>query len=106
MALAQKELAKRHSALVPGPQDVQRAELSLQAMGHPGWDMFHVHVQEMIAEDEARLSKLKDTWAMAYTDATNDAALHQQVAGMIGRISALKEVLAYLPGLVRAAQKD
>lgn len=55
--LLRAEKTKRRLHVVP--DDPQKAELALQVLGHPGWQMYHTHICQLITTTTASLEDLK-----------------------------------------------
>ena len=101
MELAQKEAAKRHIRPVPTAKDIKQAELAMNVMGHPAWDAFHIHLQELAQDATNTLAEIKDRWATALQVSP---VLHEQALAHQARINTLKEIMDYLPTLVKKVQ--
>ena len=103
MELAQKEAAKRHIRPVPTAKDIKQAELAMNVMGHPAWDAFHIHLQGLVQDATNTLEEIKDRWANSLPSPQYEV-LHHQAAVYQARINTLKEIMDYLPTLVKKVQ--
>ena len=85
----------------PDPAAIQRAEMAVQTLSHPGWDMFTHHLQEKLAEAHQTYAGIKERLATGYHMPHDYHWLHLQANEVRGGIKALEYVLGYLPGLVK-----
>ena len=100
------QLRRRESTttVVPTARDIKQAELAMNIMGHPAWDAFHIHLQELLQDTRNTLEEIKDRWATSLSGHDDRLSMHQQAMAYQARINTLKEIMDYLPNLIKKVQ--
>ena len=88
----------------PGPVDIQRAEMAVQTLSHPGWDIFARHLREKLVEARASYAAIKERIATGYHMPHDYHWLHLQANEVRGGIRALEYALGYLPSLLKSPE--